>query len=69
MKGENGGTKLMFTRVFAGSFEQGLMAAVNAVEIANGEGARAEVAMGGFHGKVNLRAHAPNRPMGISKPS
>jgi hypothetical protein len=69
MKSQHCGTNAMFTRVLAGSFEQGLMAAVNAVEIANGEGARAEVAMGGLHGKVNLRTHAPNRPTGISKPS
>jgi hypothetical protein len=69
MKGQNCGTNAMFTRILAGGVQQGLMAAVDAIKIPNGEGAWAEVAMGGLHGKVNLRAHAPNRPIGISKPS
>ena len=75
MKGEGSGVKLMLARVLAGRCEQSLVTAMNAVEVPNGEGARAEASLGGIHGEMNLRGHArwslsaASLPMGISKPS
>jgi hypothetical protein len=70
MKRQDGGTQATIARVIAGCLEQGLMAAMDAVKIADGERTRAKAALCGIHGEVNSRrAHTPNRPMAISKPS
>ena len=69
MEGKDGGADATVAGIVAGGLEQGLMAAMNTVKVADGQGTRAKAALGRIHGKVNLRGHAPNRPMGISRPS